>query len=351
MANGFYLSYRSSAAAHRQVLWTEAAGTPPAIPAFSPQGQIILPLSNFKQQLVPLHLGRFYPARVLTVSQNMPGDMFRVIGLDALGFRADFNHPLAQVPVESGSVQIEGARAGATPAAELLRWGGIELPPAQGATDFQDADAFAREDEAADDAFYATPRKLLHVDAVCAQRIVAFYASHLAPQDTVLDLMAAWRSHLPPAIGPVTGLGMNAEEMSDNPHLQTRLCHDLNAQPQLPFEDARFDAVVNSVSFEYLTQPLAVLREVRRILKPQGKLLITFSNRFFPPKAIMLWKRLHPVERLAWVVQCAQAAGFQEIETLVERGLQRDPGDRYAQQFKEMDPLFAVSAHSPVAGN
>lgn len=347
MTNGLTLSYRSSAAAHRQVLWSDAAGTPPAIPAFSPLALIDLPLATFKQQLVPLHLGRFYPARVLTVYADMPSDMFRVIRLDAHGLRADFNHPLAQVAVETGRTQLDFLLAGAAPPAELLRWGGIELPLAGGTTDFQDADAFVREDDAPDSAFYATPRKLLHVDQVCAQRLTAFYAEHLAPGAVVLDLMAAWRSHLPEGVGAVTGLGMNAEELSDNPQLQSRLCHDLNASPSLPLADAAFDAVVNSVSFEYLTQPLAVLREVQRVLKPQGKVLITFSNRFFPPKTIMLWKRLHPVERLAWVVQCLQAVGFEKIETLVERGLQRDPSDRYAEQFKEMDPLFAVCAYKP----
>lgn len=346
MANGFFLAYHSALAQHRQVLWTDAPGTLPTIPAFSPQALIHLPLATFKQQLVPLHLGRVYPTRVLTVSNNMPAEMFRVVAMDLDGFRADFNHPLAQVAVESGATEIDGLRAGMSSPAELLRWGGIELPLATGVTDFQDADAFAREDEASDAVFYATPRKLLHVDEVCAQRITAFYAEHLAPAAAVLDLMAAWRSHLPQGLGSVTGLGMNKEELSDNPQLQSSVCHDLNATPNLPFETAAFDAVVNTVSFEYLTQPMAVLQEVQRILKPGGKCLITFSNRFFPPKAIMLWKRLHPVERMAWVVQCLQAAGFTEMTTLVERGLQRDPSDRYAEHFKEMDPLFAVSARS-----
>ncbi len=348
MTNGFFLSYHSALAQHRQILWTDASGTPPAITAYSPQALINLPRASFKQQLVPLHLGRFYPTRVLTVSNNMPSEMFRVVALDLDGFRADFNHPLAQTVVESGATQLDGLRAEMSPAAELLRWGGIELPLATGTTDFHDADAFAREDEAADEEFYGTPRKLLHVDEVCAQRITAFYAEHLAPNAAVLDLMAAWRSHLPQGLSAVTGLGMNAEELADNPQLQSRLCHDLNATPNLPFETASFDAVVNTVSFEYLTQPMAVLQEVQRVLKPGGKLLITFSNRFFPPKTIMLWKRLHPIERMAWVVQCLQAAGFTEIATLVERGLKRDPGDRYAEHFKEMDPLFAVSACKPM---
>jgi len=346
MANGHSLSYSSSAGHHRQVLWTDAAGEPPAIPVYSPPAVLELPTSSFKQNLVPLHLGRFYPSRVLTTAQNAPSDMFRVVQLELGKFRADFNHPLAQLPVETGRVALDGARAGTTPVAELLRWGGVELPLAQGVTDFADADAFAREDEAEDREFYDTPRKLLHVDSVCAQRITAFYADNLTPNDRVLDLMSAWRSHLPEFVGEVTGLGMNADEMEDNPQLQSWNTLDLNADAKLPYADASFDAVVNTVSIEYLTRPVEVLREVRRVLKPQGKLLITFSNRFFPPKTIMLWKRLHPVERMAWVVQCLQAAGFGEIGTLVERGLKRDPNDRYADHFREMAPLLELSARA-----
>lgn len=52
------------------------------------------------------------------------------------------------------------------------------------------------------------------------------------------------------------------------------------------------------VSFEYLTQPMTELAELQRVLKPGGRLIATFSNRYFPPKVIHLWKSLHPTERL-----------------------------------------------------
>jgi SAM-dependent methyltransferase len=169
----------------------------------------------------------------------------------------------------------------------------------------------------------------------------------LGAEDAVLDLMAGWRSHLAGHAGRITGLGMNEEEMADNPQLQSYVVHDLNATPRLPFEAQRFAAVVNTVSIEYLTQPLAVLQEVRRVLKPGGKVLISFSNRFFPPKAMALWKRLHPVERVNWVAQTLHAAGFAEIQTRGERGLKRDTTDRYYPQLKEMDPMFGLVACKP----
>ena len=46
----------------------------------------------------------------------------------------------------------------------------------------------------------------------------------------------------------------------------------------LPFEDAAFDAVVSSSVFEYLAAPDAVLAEVARVLKPEGRLLFTVPD-------------------------------------------------------------------------
>jgi SAM-dependent methyltransferase len=79
------------------------------------------------------------------------------------------------------------------------------------------------------------------------------------------------------------------------------LAHDLNPDPGLPFADASFDAAVCSVSVEYLTDPLAVFSEVWRALKPGEVFINSFSNRWFPPKAINLWIDLHEFERMGLV--------------------------------------------------
>ncbi len=42
----------------------------------------------------------------------------------------------------------------------------------------------------------------------------------------------------------------------------------------LPFPDQNFDIVVTVSAFHYFEQPLDTLEEIRRILKPQGKLVI-----------------------------------------------------------------------------
>ena len=116
------------------------------------------------------------------------------------------------------------------------------------------------------------------------------YGEILPAHGRVLDLMSSWRSHLPHAgLGQVTGLGMNAAEMADNPQLDTWLVHNLNREPRLPFDDASFDAVVCAVSVQYLVAPVEVFTEVRRVLVPGGPLVVSFSNRCFPTKAVAIW--------------------------------------------------------------
>ena len=346
MTNGITLTFNSRLAQHRHVLWTSNGEPPLPVADFDPALLRVLPVAIFKQALAPLKLGRFYPAQILNTNEVMPAPLFRVVAIAGSDLTADFNHPLAGQAFTPGNEAGIANPCGTASAAELLRWAGLDTPLHTGEVDYSDADAFARDDDAEDATFYTTPRKVMHMDKVCAERLAAFYHAHLPAGGAVLDLMSGWRSHLPAHVGAVTGLGMNAEELADNPQLQSVVQHDLNTLPELPFATATFAAVVNTVSIEYLTQPLKVLQEVRRVLQPGGSLLLTFSNRFFPPKAIALWKRLHPVERVNWVVQLLHSAGFTDIHILVERGLKRDPADRYYPQLKEMDPLFAIRARA-----
>jgi SAM-dependent methyltransferase len=94
-------------------------------------------------------------------------------------------------------------------------------------------------------------------------------------------------------IKQLVGLGMNAEEMAANPRLDEFLVHDLNSDPHLPFEDNRFDGIINTVSVQYLTRPLEVFAEVYRVLRPGGRYIVTFSNRCFPTKAVDIWRSLN----------------------------------------------------------
>jgi SAM-dependent methyltransferase len=304
-----------------------------------------LPRASFNEHLIGLHRGRYYPSKLLSV--EAPARMFRASAVTETEFTADFNAPLAYFDIDWKDEVIDTPVPAVGNVDALIRFAGMEAPLADGETDFGDAEGFERPDAGDDREFYRRPRRIMHVDVVCHSRICALYAEYLAPGARVLDLMAGWRSHLPPDLGPVSGLGMNEEELADNPELQDYRVHDLNRSANLPYEDASFDAVVNTVSIEYLVDPVAVLREVRRVLRPGGMLLVSFSNRYFPPKVIRLWTRMLPMERLGMVLQWMDQAGFVDLAVQSERGLERDPRDRYTAQLREMDPLFAAWGRAP----
>src|SRR6266404_6986358 len=116
--------------------------------------------------------------------------------------------------------------------------------------------AFTRDDEAPDDRFYVVPRKVVHIDDGAIAALGRLYAEVLPAGGRLLDLMSSWRSHLPPGAREVIGLGLNAEEMADNPQLAKSIVHDVNRDPRLPFAAGEFDGAMCAVSIQYVTHPL-----------------------------------------------------------------------------------------------
>jgi SAM-dependent methyltransferase len=151
------------------------------------------------------------------------------------------------------------------------------------------SDPFTRIDASDDARFYAVERKVVHLEPGAIEALRRFYAAVLPAGGAVLDLMSSWRSHLPGELGRVTGLGMNAAEMADNPQLDDFVVHDLNHEPGLPFANEAFDAVGCAVSVQYLVHPLEVFADVGRVLRPGGPVVVSFSNRCFPTKAVAIW--------------------------------------------------------------
>ena len=170
---------------------------------------------------------------------------------------------------------------------------------------------FARVDESPDPLFYDFPRKVVHIDDAAIAAVKQFFREVLPPDGVVLDLLSSWRSHWPEEFPKqrLVGLGLNAEEMADNPDLDESVVHDVNADPRLPFEDGVFDAAVLTVSVQYLTKPIEVFREVNRILKPGGLFAVIFSNRMFPTKAVAVWRALDDAQHFKLVNSYFHYAG------------------------------------------
>ena len=176
--------------------------------------------------------------------------------------------------------------------------------------------AFRRLDDEDDHLFYAWPRRVVHLDDAALAALTRLYGAVVTPTGCVLDLMASWRSHLPPWFrGTVIGLGLNGEEMRDNPQLGQALVHDLNREPRLPLNDEAFDAALCAVSVQYLTHPVEVFREVRRTLKPGAPFVVSFSNRCFHEKAVALWHAANDAQHAAIVTAYFRSSGSWEALT------------------------------------
>jgi SAM-dependent methyltransferase len=207
------------------------------------------------------------------------------------------------------------------------------------------ADDLGRDDDTPDTDFYTKPRFVDHLDSLAIETVEQIYGRLTPAASKILDLMAGPDSHLGKVKIPalVVGLGLNEAELESNPALSEYVIHDLNSDPRLPFPDDHFDVVVNTVSVDYMTQPLEVFREVSRVLKPEGLFIVVFSNRMFPPKAINIWKRSTEKQRVEIVRRFFSLSGRFAIQGYHESvGKPRPKDDKYYERGIPSDPIYAV---------
>jgi len=301
--------------------------------------------------------GRFYPKGLLKdITGVFPENIetFRCLMVSDDHITVDFNHPLSRYEMDLEFVVKDVRNKDWDKGGTCRDWietitngPGMQSRSNGTQTDFNTADAFSRCDESPDSLFYKNPRMVYHIDASARRVVRELYSKILKPGMRVLDLMASWDSHVDRAI-PLHGLtvlGLNQNELEANKQLTAFRVFDLNRSGTLPFEKDSFDAVICTSSVEYLTDPFRTFQEVSRILNPGGIFILTFSNRWFPPKVVKIWKTIHEFERIGLVSEYfLQNGSFANIETFSMRGLPRPPDDKYYSENPLSDPVFAVWA-------
>ena len=199
--------------------------------------------------------------------------------------------------------------------------------------------AFTKIDAEEDELFYEPPRLVNHIDDGAIAALTQFYRGVLPAGGVLLDLMSSWVSHLPRDVSyaEVIGHGMNTTELAANPRLSRWFVQNLNRDPQLALPEAGLDAAMICVSVQYLQQPVAVLREVLRVLRPGAPLVISFSNRCFWTKAVATWRVLDDGGHARLVERYLRHAGFERIET--------HPLAEWVEDVS--DPMTAVVGRAP----
>lgn len=301
-------------------------------------------------------IGRFYPQgygwQALQCFPHNPAPM-RILKHNDGAIFADTNHPLSHYSV-SVEAQIcekwcsaEEHGGSCNDIAEIITSNGpgMQVPYDGVETGFYSLYPFRRVNDRDDRLFYRDPRMVNHVDDVAIEQITSIYSALLSPNTKILDLMSSWVSHIPPDLKnyEAVGLGLNQEELSANRQLSQTILHDLNKNPTLPMRNNEFDAVICTVSIEYLIKPLEVLADIARVIKPGGLFVATFSDRWFPGKEIEPWSEMHQFERLGLVMDyLLRSEAFEDIHTESIQGLMRPLTDKYISSRSTSDPVFAV---------
>jgi len=330
------------------------------VPEYTDKKLMEFPLKSLKEnqigvsaELIP---GRFYPRGLAWKPLNsFRQDMtpFRVVSINEKMILADINHPLSLYPltVEANLFNRyeHGTQRGGScnDIGEIVTKDGPGMQVNHPRTTAKPIPVFPlkRQNEKDDKVFYKSARLVHHLDSTARRHVQSLYEKTVRPGSKILDLMSSWTSHLPDSlrVSEVIGVGLNEEELSNNKQLSRFLVHDLNNAPLLPFEARYFDAVICTVSFEYLTRPIEILSEISRVLRDGGRCIIIISDRWFPGKQVEPWQDLHPFERQGMILDfLVLSEGFSDLQTESIRGYPRPEDDEHLKETLLSDPLYVV---------
>ena len=192
-------------------------------------------------------------------------------------------------------------------------------------------------DDSSDLLFYAKPRFVHHLDLSFRLRLTKLYESIIKQESIILDLMSSWVSHLPDIrYKSVIGHGMNKFELENNKQIDSYWIQDLNNNHKLPLENNSIDYCLLVAGWQYLQYPEIISSEVLRVIRPNGRFIISFSNRAFWNKAPNIWLESNEKQRINYISDVLEAQGWnidkvysESLRTTSLLGLFSTPSDPF----------------------
>ena len=129
------------------------------------------------------------------------------------------------------------------------------------------------------------------------------------------------------AVDPANILPKIVTERSANQSFPIRIQH-VTAET-LPFEDRSFDYVVSTWTLCTIPDPVKALREVRRVLKPEGRFLFLEHGRSEDAKIAAWQDRLNPIQN---IIGCGCNLNRKIDHIIAQAGLKIITLDRFQMQ-------------------
>ncbi len=191
-------------------------------------------------------------------------------------------------------------------------------------------------DDSNDELFYSQPRYVYHLDSYFRKRLTNMYRERLKKSSVILDLMSSWTSHLPPEyhFEKVIIHGLNEKELQSNTRMDEYWVQNLNHSQEIPLSSESIDTIMIVAGWQYLQYPETLTKELYRITKKGGEIIVSFSDRAFWNKTPYVWSETNDIGRLLYIERILSSNSWTNIQKFMQGnsnfffdfiGLKNDP--------------------------
>ena len=132
--------------------------------------------------------------------------------------------------------------------------------------------------------------------------------------------MSSWTSHLPEEVKYKRGIGhgLNISELQFNKRLDSFWVQDFNNDQNIPLDNSSVDVCLMVAGWQYLQYPEKIAFNLKQVIKPNGKLIVSFSNRAFWTKAPRIWTEGSDIDHINYIKNVLIAQGWNNLEFIAE---------------------------------